>query len=289
MSRGKAFQLREIKPRQVSPGDAEMLASTVDTGVTRSGAVVLEIGLERIRPDFDQPRRIMPSDLYERLREGQISSREATEQLLCRRDSDRLARMVLEGEGDSSGLLGLAESIGEVGLRQPINVYEIAHASHPTGVGYRIGEGERRYWAHWILVLGGREEFKSIRCVVERGVPGDLRVRIRQLAETAARQDLPAMARARLMLRLKASLARRAGIEVSPDASLRELGDAITNARYGGLATRVAQPPSGGNIAVVADSHQLDGMVGQTTRRYSGKAVGAQMVRNYLALLRLPA
>jgi hypothetical protein len=62
---------------------------------------------------------------------------------------------------------------------------------------------------------------------------------------------------------------------------LQELGDAITKARYGGLATRVAKPS-------VPDSNQLDDMVGQTLRRYTGKAVSGQVVRNYLALLRLP-
>ena len=232
MTKGRAFQLREIRGREVSPGDAEMLSSTVDTGVTRSEAVVLEIELGRIEPDFDQPRRILPCGLQARLQEGQISSREAMEEVLHRRHSEDLVRMILEGEGESSGLLDLAESIGEVGLRQPIHVYEIPDSRHPTGVAYRIGEGERRYWAHWILVLGGREEFKSIRCVVERGVPGDDQVRIRQLAENAVRQDLPAMARGRLMLGLKISLAQRVGIEVSPDANLQELGDAITKARY---------------------------------------------------------
>jgi len=200
MTKVRAFQLREIKPRQVSPGDAEILSSTVDTGVARCEAVVLQIDLERIQPDFDQPRRTLPFGLHERLREGEISSREAIEQLLRRRDSDELVRMILEGEGDSGGLLGLAESIGEVGLRQPINVYEIADASHPTGVSYRIGEGERRYWAHWILVLDGREDFKRTRCVVERSLPDALQVRIRRMAENAVRQDLPAMARARLAL-----------------------------------------------------------------------------------------
>lgn len=294
MTKGRAFQLREIKTREVSPGDAEMLSSTVDTGVTRSEAVVLEIDLERIEPDFDQPRRILPSDLHERLRGGQISCEDAIEQLLRRRDSEDLVRMILEGEGDSSGLLGLAESIGEVGLRQPINVYEIAHASHPTGVGYRIGEGERRYWAQWILVLGGREEFKSIRCVLERGVPGDLQVRIRQLAENAARQDLPAMARARLMLGLKTCLARGAGVGVSSEASLDELEEAITQARYGGLGTRVPRPgvqsvDTQASGVTVPDSNELDEMVGQTLRQATGKAVSGRMVRNYLALLRLPA
>jgi len=117
VSEGRAFQLREIKPREVSPGDAEMLSSTVDTGVSRSEAVVLEIDLERIQPDLDQPRRILLSGLQTRLQKGEISSREAMERLLNRRDSDDLVRMILEGEGETSGLLGLAESIGEVGLR----------------------------------------------------------------------------------------------------------------------------------------------------------------------------
>jgi len=281
MTKGTAFQLSEIKPREVSATDAEMLSSTVDTGVSRSKAVVLEIDLERIQPDFGQPRRILPSDLHRRLWEGQVSSREAIQELLRQGKSDDAARLILEGGQEASGLLDLAESIGELGLRQPINVYEITALEHPTGVAYRIGEGERRYWAHWILVFGGREEFKSIRCVVGKGLPDDLQVRIRQLAENAARQALPAMARARLMLGLKTYLARGVGIEVSHDATLQELGDAITKARYGGLATRVAKPS-------VPDSNQLDDMVGQTLRWYTGKTVSGQMVRNYLALLRLP-
>jgi ParB-like chromosome segregation protein Spo0J len=288
MSSGKAFQLREIKARQVSLGDAEMLGPTVDSGVTRSGAVVLEIDLDRIKPDFSQPRRILPSDLHERLRDGQISPRKAMEQLLRRREGDDVVQMILEGGGASSGLLALAGSVGEVGLRQPINVYEIPDSSHPTSVTYRIAEGERRYWAHWILVLDGREEFQRIRCLVERGAFDTLQVRIRQLAENAVRQDLPAMARARLMLGLKTCLARGFQIEVSPDASLEELGDAVTKARYRGLATRVAELPNGDEVADVPDSHELDLMVGQTLRQYTGKAVSGQMVRNYLALLRLP-
>jgi hypothetical protein len=70
MTKGTAFRLREIKPREVSATDAEMLSSTVDTGVSASKAVVLEIDLERMRPDFGQPRRILPSDLHEGLRGG---------------------------------------------------------------------------------------------------------------------------------------------------------------------------------------------------------------------------
>jgi len=116
---------------------------------------------------------------------------------------------------------------------------------------------------------------------VEKGVPDDMKVRVRQLAENAVREDLPAMARARVILGLKIGSAQGAGIEVFPDASLKELGEAISKARYRGLATRVAE-------VSVPDSNRLDDMVGQTLRRFTGKAVSGQMVRNYLALLRLP-
>ncbi len=306
MTKRRPFQLREIKVREVPPGDAEMLSPTVDTGVSKSKAVVLEIDLERIKPDFIQPRRVLPSDLHSALRQGEITCRKAIEELLGRRESDNVAKLILEGTEDASGLLDLAESIGEVGLRQPTNVYEGADLDHPTGISYRIGEGERRYWAHWLLVLGGQDEFTKIRCVVEKVVPDDMKVRVRQLAENAVRQDLPAIARARAILGLKTGLARGEGIEVSPDASLQELGDAITKARYRGsatrvaeatdevseaeegLATRVAEVPDAEGVAGVPDSHELDNMVGQTLRRFTGKAVSGQMVRNYLALLRLP-
>ncbi len=294
MTKGRAFQLREIKTREVSAGDMEMLSPTVDTGVCKSEAAVLEIDLERIKPDFHQARRILPSELHERLRKGDISSRAAMEKLLQRRKSEEAARLILEGNQEASGLLELAQSVGEVGLRQPINVYEIEDLEHPTGVAYRIGEGERRYWAHWILVLGGREEFDTIRCVVERRVPDDLEVRIRQLAENATRQDLPGMARARLMLGLKTCLARRVGVEVSREATLHELEEAITRARYGGSGTRVPRPGERHADAQVSgpavpDSNELDEMVGRTLRQATGRVVGGRMVRNYLALLRLPA
>lgn len=306
MTKRRALELREIKPREVPPGDAAMLSSTVDTGVSKSKAVVLEIDLERIKPDFIQPRRVLPSGLHNTLRQGEITCRKAIEELLRRPESDNVAKLILEGSEDTSGLLDLAESIGEVGLRQPVNVYEIADLDHPTGISYRIGEGERRYWAHWLLVLGGQDEFTKIRCVVEKAVPDDMKVRVRQLAENAVRQDLPAIARARVILGLKIGLARGEGIEVSPDASLEELGDAITKARYRGsatrvaeatdevseagegLATRVAEVPDAEGVAVVPDSHELDNIVGQTLRRFTGRTVSGQMVRNYLALLRLP-
>lgn len=294
MTKRRAFRLREIKPRDISPGDAEMLSSTVDTGVTKSKAVVLEIDLGRIKPDLNQPRRILPSDLHERLREGEITCPEAIEELLRRRGSDDVARLILEGNEDTSGLLDLAESIGELGLRQPINVYEIIDLDHPTGVSYRIGEGERRYWAHWLLVLGGREGFKRTRCVVEKSVPDDTEVRIRQLAENAVRQELPALARARGILWLRTSLAQGLGIEIASDADLDELDRAIAKVRRDGSGTRVpgedetSLPLAASETVVIPTRHELDDMVGRTLRQFTGKSVSGRTVRNYLSLLRLP-
>jgi hypothetical protein len=105
MSRGKALQSREIKRRQVSAGDAGMLGSTVATGVTRSEVVVLETGPERIQPDLRQSRRALPRGLHARLQERRVLRRDAMKQLLEERESNAVARRILEGEGDTSALL----------------------------------------------------------------------------------------------------------------------------------------------------------------------------------------
>ena len=73
---------------------------------------------------------------------------------------------------DDKGLLALANSIKTNGLRQPINVYSIVNPKVPGEPFYQVGEGERRYWAHHLLVLQDEDEFAKIRCVVEP-IPDD--------------------------------------------------------------------------------------------------------------------
>ncbi|MCL4303916.1 MAG: ParB N-terminal domain-containing protein [Anaerolineae bacterium] len=159
---------------------------------------------------------------------------------------------------EDTGLLALARSIREVGLRQPLNVYRIDDPEQPDRTAYRLGEGERRFWAHHLLIQQGYEEFKSVRCIVETLPEDEEVIHQRQEAENAARVDLPALARARSMLRIK----ERLNLE---------------------MGTRVP----GENTIKLPSQRELQVAIGQRVKSFTGRAIGDRMVRNYLALLNL--
>jgi len=223
---------------------------SVDQGFEPTEKQIYDIDLERIRPDFNQARHILPDDLRVQVEEGRLSPRQAMQEMMARaRSGEDAARLQLEGE---KGLLALADSIASVGLRQPANVYTMPDPHHPTKQAYRIGEGERRYWAYHILALRGLAEFERLPCVIDEAPEDEETVQERQEAENAARRDLPAIARARSLARMKGRLARQ----------------------FRGSET--------------LSSNELDGMVGQRVGAITGTTISGRMVRNYLALLTLP-
>lgn len=241
---------RVVSSRQAIEAVARGMRS-VDQGFEPTEKRIYEIDLELVRPDFNQARHILPHDLRVRVQEGELSPRRAIQELMARAArGEEAARLRLEGE---KGLLALADSIASVGLRQPVNVYIVPDPHHPSHRAYRIGEGERRYWAHHILALRGLAEFERLPCVMDEPPGEDEVVQERQEAENAARRDLPAIARARSLARMKARLARQFD---GPEA------------------------PS---------SNELDGMVGQRVGAVTGATISGRMVRNYLALLTLPS
>jgi hypothetical protein len=159
---------------------------------------------------------------------------------------------------EDTGLLALARSIREVGLRQPLNVYRIDDPAAADRTAYRLGEGERRFWAHHLLVQQGYEEFHSVKCIVETLPEDEEVIHQRQEAENAARVDLPALARARSMQRIK----ERLNLE---------------------MGTRVP----GENTIKLPSQRELQVAIGQRVKSFTGRAIGDRMVRNYLALLNL--
>jgi hypothetical protein len=244
---------------------------TVSQGFAPTDQVVYEIELSRIRIDQNQPRHVLPYDLRACLLEGSMSPSEVMEELVKRaHEGDMFARLVLGRRGVSdadheeghveTGLYALAESIKQVGLRQPINVYAVDDDSHPSRVAYLLGEGERRYWAHQLLVYEGEQAFSIIKALVGR-LPDDMeQVHLRQQAENAARQDLPAVARARAMYRIREQLRQKLGTQVPKE---KDESPKLTE-------------------------RNLDDAVGRQVRHISGRAISGRMVRNYLRLLTLP-
>jgi hypothetical protein len=139
-----------------------------------------------------------------------------------------------------------------------LNVYRIDDPEQPDKAAYRLGEGERRFWAHHLLVQRGHEEFKRVKCIIETLPEDEEIIHQRQEAENAARVDLPAMARARSIQRLK----ERLNVE---------------------MGTRVP----GENTIKLPSQRELQIEVGQRVKNLTGRTISDRMVRNYLSLLNL--
>ncbi len=244
--------------------------SDVEIGFRPTDQRVYEVDLERISPDSSQPRHLLPFDLRKRIFDKEISPSQAIQELVLRAErGDTVALLVLGGRSkgpidesdddvDDTGLLALARSIRELGLRQPLNVYRIDDPEQADKTVYRLGEGERRFWAHHLLVQQGYDEFRRAKCIIETLPDDEETVHQRQEAENAARIDLPAMARARSIERIK----ERLNVE---------------------MGTRVP----GENTIKLPSERELQVAVGQRVKNLTGRAISDRMVRNYLWLLNL--
>ncbi len=161
------------------------------------------IPLDQVHPDPMQPRHLLPPDLAQALVTGQ-SPREVLSQLRSRAERNKWMRERL------AELDALAGSIATDGLMQPIRVI-------PDGdERYRIEEGERRWWAHHILVQQGREQFQNIAAFVvekESASSGLLR---RRVAENVQRSGFTAIELANAMAsRVQEILTAERGIKRS--------------------------------------------------------------------------
>lgn len=144
------------------------------------------IPLALVRPDPAQPRHMLPSDLAEALENGS-SPDEILSQLRSRAERDKWIRERL------AELDALAGSIGADGLMQPIRVIR------DGGERYTIEEGERRWWAHHILVQQGKEQFQNVPAfVVEKDSQSSGLLR-RRVAENVLRSGFTAIELAKAM------------------------------------------------------------------------------------------
>ena len=252
------------------------------------------IPLAQIRPDFDQPRRVLPDDLYRALQAGQIRPEQAIAALVQRaEDGDLVAQLVLgrdEEDSKNTSLWALAASIRRVGLRQPPTVYVLPDAERERpgeteGLRYRIAEGERRYWAHHLLVLRGHEAFAEMPCLVEKMPDDPLLVRARQVAENAMRRGLSAIARARAFAEVKRAIEREfLGTKV-PEKSTGSHNER----EFPGTRVPEKSAKQRGRPRLMVTSHDLDDLVAQQVGAVTGRPVTGRLVRNYLRLLTLPA
>ena len=153
------------------------------------------IPLAQIHPDPAQPRHLLPSELAQALENG-ASPIEILSQLRSRAEHNKWIRERL------TELDALAASIGEDGLIQPIRVIRTAQSptqDHDSEDLYRIEEGERRWWAHHILVQQGRTQFQSIAAFVVDANNKSKGVLRRRVAENVLRSGFTAIELAQAM------------------------------------------------------------------------------------------
>jgi ParB-like chromosome segregation protein Spo0J len=222
-SRGTRALLEEM-------GDLGDLAGSV-TEITGRSVKVVDIVLERIRPDPAQPRRVLPDTIRNEFLMGHINARQALERweslvaeevkefgrprpdwkaLLDRKPEDRSEETMQTDPPGQPGpeeelltsIVATAATIRHGGQVSPITVVEIDNGSY-----YRIETGERRYWAHHWLNMWVGNGFEQIQCIiVPDGSPW------RQAAENTSRESLSAMAMARQLATLLLDL-----YDIQPD------------------------------------------------------------------------
>lgn len=160
--------------------------------------------LTAVRPDPQQPRRLLPRELAQGVAEGALSPMQAMRRWVQAEEAH-------EGP-DLQALRRLAGSIARHGLINPISVRPAQDADNPPpGVTHFIVTGERRYWAHVLLALEGRamqagdamREATEIRTSVV--APGAT-IRAHQLVENIMREDINAVEKARGLWALRYEL-----------------------------------------------------------------------------------
>lgn len=169
--------------------------------MTQTQLRISTLPLTQVRPDAAQPRRLLPEDLAAAFASG-TSPFEMLVELRSRAKRDRSIRERL------AELEGLADSIAADGLIQPIRVY-------PSGdEQYQIEEGERRWWAHHILVQRGDERFKNIAAIVVETPQADPNLLRRRVAENVHRSEFTSIELAQAMARrVEEILATEAGVK----------------------------------------------------------------------------
>lgn len=179
------------------------LSSTLFQGIDPYGqegatnqdsAAVSNYKLTTILPDPDQPRQLLPLTSLEALWQGQWDTEEALRAWL--------EQAQIGGSRKITQLRELANSIAQHGLINPITLRSIEPDEQvPIGIRYIIVTGERRFWAHVLLALEGRQIQQGnqqqsphdIQAVLS--APGIL-IRAHQLIENLQREDINAVEKA---------------------------------------------------------------------------------------------
>lgn len=166
----------------------------------QSGRLVY-LSLDIVRPDPEQPRRLLPGNLQAALvGQGKYDPVTVMKSWLSQ---------ATKNDARLNDLRKLADSIARHGLINPISVRPL-ETPRPDGTQYLIVTGERRYWSHVLLVAEDRQlqvgELSDPSQVQALLSPEGISIRAHQLIENIVREDINAVEKAHGMVALRYEL-----------------------------------------------------------------------------------
>jgi hypothetical protein len=153
---------------------ADTISATASDELQPEGLIQVE--LESLQIDLQQPRQYFPNDLRVKVAQGQLMPQEAITELMA-----RTANGDEEALGYVANIRDLAKSIGDVQLQYPLIVRREGEGNSIT---YPIIDGERRYWAIWYL--RGLSDVQSLGVWIPETIP----VIVTTVAFTAPEDDI---------------------------------------------------------------------------------------------------
>lgn len=170
-----------------------------DMGSEHAAQSPATFDITSILPDPDQPRRLLPLDLNRRVGAGKLAPVLAVAEWGERAEADPNSQTARQYDD----LCQLADSIRQHGLINPITIRLVDSRPAP----YQIVTGERRYWAHILLLHQEQELTGGHPGQIKASLTGDgVSIRAHQLIENWHRLDIPVVDKARGLWSLRYDL-----------------------------------------------------------------------------------
>jgi ParB/RepB/Spo0J family partition protein len=182
--------------------------------------VLIDVPLDRIAVDPEQPRKYLPEDLRLALGSHTISSFEAISTLV-----QRAATQDTEAAGYLESIATLAKSIEAVGLLQPIHV--ALSPIETASWSYQLVDGERRLWACLYLNVKKQPDdptrIQTVPALLQDAESSADDVRRTQWIANLQRESVPAIDYAEAVWRVREDYLSR--LQTDRRRYLSELGD----------------------------------------------------------------
>jgi ParB-like chromosome segregation protein Spo0J len=183
---------------------AAFMSDEAQTRLQQQKDQITYIEINQLRPDPDQPRRLIPPDLAQAVATGKLTPLAAITAWQERIQTVEAGNAVAEDIrlNNWQELIRLADSIAQHGLINPVTVQPWPEEDSAQRIAYRIVTGERRYWAHVLLAAQDRsiqvadgkpQDPNQIKALIS---PEGISIRAHQLIENVQREDINAIEKA---------------------------------------------------------------------------------------------